>query len=100
MHKPDPVTTPIPNILWVLSFGRNSTVYKFEYLYWQPVTYVEEFDGSFERKTRGRLLYLAKRFGPKRAFFSCKRGVQNISLNHQIPIYRCGNESLLFHLPM
>ena len=47
------------------------------------------FDGSFERKTRGsyRLLHLAKRFGPKRAFFSCKRGwyktyqevVQNIS---------------------
>ena len=27
----------------------------------------------FERKTRGRLLYLAKCFGPKRALFSCKR---------------------------
>ena len=32
-----------------------------------------------ERKTRGRLLHLAKRFGAKRAFFSCKRGVQTIS---------------------
>ena len=30
-----------------------------------------------ERKTRGRQLHLAKRFGPKRAFFSSK-GVQNI----------------------
>ena len=36
------------------------------------------FDGSFKRKTRGRLLHLAKRFGPKRAFFSCRR-VQNLS---------------------
>ena len=25
-----------------------------------------------ESKTRGRQLHLAKRFGPKRAFFSCK----------------------------
>ena len=27
-----------------------------------------------ERKTRGRQLHLAKCFGPKRAFFSCKKG--------------------------
>ena len=32
-----------------------------------------------ERKTRGRQLYLAKRFGPKRAFFSCRKRVQNKS---------------------
>ena len=33
-----------------------------------------------ERKTRGRQLHLAKRFGPKRAFFSCKK-VQNKSFD-------------------
>ena len=33
-----------------------------------------------ERKTRGKYLHLAKRFGPKRAFFSCKE-VQNKSID-------------------
>ena len=32
-----------------------------------------------ERKTRGRQLHLAKRFGPKRVFFSCNKKVQNKS---------------------
>ena len=32
-----------------------------------------------ERKTRGRQLHLAKRFGPKKAFFRCKKRVQNKS---------------------
>ena len=55
-----------------------------------------------------RLLHLAKRFGPKGAFFSCKRGykthhdVYHVSYaqkkNHQVPIYRRCNESLLFQL--
>ena len=84
-----------------------------------------------ECKTRGRLLHLAKRFDPKRAFLSCNEGKQNISWhfglicfvlalqlkkallgpkrfakwsslrrvlrkNHQLPIYRRGNEPLLF----
>ena len=72
-----------------------------------------------------RLLHVAKRFGPKRAFFSCKGGTKHTNLgvfctpfgaemfcyvkqsiyhvsyaqrkNHQVPIYRRGNESLLFH---
>ena len=33
-----------------------------------------------ERKTRGRQLHLAKRFGPKRTFFSCKKGTKQIYL--------------------
>ena len=51
-----------------------------------------------ERKTRGRQLHLAKRFGPKRDFFSCKNGYKTNHKNQQIPIYRRGNESLLYHL--
>ena len=44
--------------------------------------YIQVFDGSFERKARGRLLHLAKRYGPKRAFFSCKWGYKTyISCN-------------------
>ena len=35
-----------------------------------------------ERKTRGRQLYLVKCFGPKRAFFSCKRAYKT---NHTRP---------------
>ena len=31
-----------------------------------------------ERKTHGRQLHLAKRFVPKRAFFSCKKGTEQI----------------------
>ena len=31
-----------------------------------------------ECKTRGRQLHLAKRFGPKRAFFSCKKRYKQI----------------------
>ena len=31
-----------------------------------------------ERTTHGRQLHLAKRFSPKRAFFSCKKGTKQI----------------------
>ena len=40
-----------------------------------------------ERKTRGRQLHLAKRFGPKRAFFSCKKGYKTNHDHHQIIIH-------------
>ena len=35
---------------------------------------------ALEHKTHGRQLHLAKRFGPKRAFFSCKNGYK---INHE-----------------
>ena len=50
-----------------------------------------------------RLLHVAKRFSPKMAETFCyvKQSIYHVSYaqrkNHQVPIYRRGNESLLFH---
>ena len=37
-----------------------------------------------ERKTHGRQLHLAKRFGPKRTFFSSRKGTNQIKSNHDL----------------
>ena len=58
------------------------------YMYVHTYTYtLYTHIGIFERKTRGRLLHLAKRFGPKRAFFSCKGGYKTYQYDHHIDMF-------------